>query len=143
MSFTYKYPRAAQTVDAIIIADSENQIMILLIRRKLDPFKGKWALPGGFANIDETLENACKRELKEETGLSGIELNQFYTFDSINRDPRERVISTVFYGRLAATVPVIGADDAQEAKWFPILSLPEMAFDHREIIKKFIDENPG
>ena len=114
--------------------------MILLILRKADPYKGKWALPGGFAEIDETLENACKRELEEETGLINIDLKQFYTFDAIDRDPRERVISTVFHGRILNAVPVIGSDDALEAKWFPINSLPEMAFDHNDIIKKFIRE---
>jgi 8-oxo-dGTP diphosphatase len=140
MGYTYKYPRSALTVDAIVVAESESQTMILLIRRKADPFKDKWALPGGFAEILETLENACKRELNEETGLANIELRQFYTFDALDRDPRERVISTVFYGRLSETVPVIGDDDALEAKWFPIISLPEMAFDHAIIIEKFIHE---
>jgi 8-oxo-dGTP diphosphatase len=137
MAFTYKYPRPALTVDAIIVAGRNDQSMILLILRKSDPYKGKWALPGGFANVDETLENACKRELKEETGLTDVELTQFYTFDAIDRDPRERVISTVFYGRLNEPAPVVGGDDALEARWFPISSLPEMAFDHQIIIRKF------
>jgi 8-oxo-dGTP diphosphatase len=140
MGFTYKYPRPALTVDAIIIARRDSQTMILLILRKADPYKDKWALPGGFIEIDETLENACKRELLEETGLTNIELSQFYTFDSIDRDPRERIISTVFYGVVLETVPVIGGDDAREAKWFPVNSLPQMAFDHDKIIKKFIRE---
>lgn len=140
MEFTYKYPRPALTVDAIIVAGRNDHRMILLILRKSDPYKGKWALPGGFVDADETLESACKRELKEETGLVIFELTQFYTFDAIDRDPRERVISTVFYGYLPETVPVVGADDAVEAQWFPITSLPEMAFDHGEIIRKFIRE---
>lgn len=143
MGFTYKYARPALTVDGIIVAGSDSASMILLIRRKADPFKDKWALPGGFVDVNETLENACKRELEEETGLTNIELIQFYTFDAIDRDPRERVISTVFYGQLKEPLAVIGGDDASEAKWFPINSLPEMAFDHKAIIKKFISEIRG
>jgi 8-oxo-dGTP diphosphatase len=138
--YTYKYPRPAITVDAIITAEKNGQTMVLLILRKADPFKDKWALPGGFAGIDETLSDACKRELKEETGISKIDLKQFYTFDAPGRDPRERVISVVFHGRMAETVPVKGGDDASEAKWFSFTSLPDMAFDHKEIIVKFIHE---
>jgi 8-oxo-dGTP diphosphatase len=138
MVYTYKYPRPAVTVDAIVIAEKNGQSLVLLILRKADPFKGKWALPGGFAGIDETLSDACKRELKEETGLWNIELKQFYTFDAPDRDPRERVISVTFHGKLKEIVAVKGGDDALEAKWFPVASLPEMAFDHKEIIEKFI-----
>ena len=140
MGYTYKYPRPALTVDAIIAAKGNRQTKILLILRKADPYKGKWALPGGFVDIDETLENACKRELMEETGLTNVELSQFYTFDAPDRDPRDRVISTVFYGFLNEPMPVKGGDDALEAKWFPIKLLPEMAFDHAVIIGKFIHE---
>ena len=138
MLYTYKYPRPAITVDAIITAESNNQAMVLLILRKADPFRGKWALPGGFAGVDELLENACKREVEEETGLKDIEVKQFCTFDALDRDPRERVISVVFHGSVKEAVPVKGGDDAQEARWFPITSLPELAFDHREIIEKFM-----
>ena len=140
MGFTYNYPRPAVTVDAIIVSESNGNSMILLILRKANPFKGKWALPGGFAEINETLEEACKRELCEETGLTNIELHQYYTFDAVDRDPRERIISIVFHGRLTETFPVAGSDDAQEAQWFPINLLPEMAFDHSQIIGKFIRE---
>lgn len=138
MGFSYKYSRPALTVDALIVAQRISQTMILLILRKADPYKGKWALPGGFVEITETLEEACKRELWEETGLRGIELQQFYTFDALDRDPRERIISTVFYGKADETFLVVGGDDAKKAQWFPILSLPKMAFDHSEIISKFI-----
>ena len=140
MGFTYKYPRPALTIDAIITAGRNDQAVILLILRKADPYMGRWALPGGFADPNETLENACKRELFEETGLANIELSQFYTFDAIGRDPRERVITTVYYGLLHEPVPVLGSDDALEAKWFPIKNLPELAFDHKEIIDKFMHE---
>jgi 8-oxo-dGTP diphosphatase len=140
LKYCYKYPRAAVTVDAIVVAQNYSQDMVLLIQRKFGPFEGLWALPGGFIELDETLGEACKRELFEETGIKDVELNQFYTFDAINRDPRHRTISTVFYGRINEPIDVCGGDDAKKADWFPIISLPEMAFDHNEIIHKFIKE---
>jgi 8-oxo-dGTP diphosphatase len=138
--YCYKYPRLAMTVDAIIVAENFSQDMILLIQRKFGPFEGVWALPGGFIGMEETLVQACHRELFEETGIKGVKLNQFYTFDAVDRDPRDRTISTVFYGRIQETLDVTGGDDANKADWFPIISLPEMAFDHAGIIGKFIRE---
>ena len=140
LKYCYKYPRLAITVDAIIVAENYSQDMVLLIQRKFGPFEGVWALPGGFVEMDETLVHACHRELYEETGIKGVELHQFYTFDAVDRDPRTRTISTVFYGRVKETLDVAGRDDAKKADWFPIISLPEMAFDHAAIIGKFIRE---
>ncbi|GET25700.1 NUDIX hydrolase [Prolixibacter sp. NT017] len=140
MSYTYQYPRPAITVDAIVTAERNGEQWVLLIRRKAYPFEGKWALPGGFVNMDETLAESCQRELEEETALTGVALKQFYTFDAVDRDPRARTISVVFTGQIPEPVPVKGGDDALEAEWFPIISLPEMAFDHREIIQKFVME---
>ena len=140
LKYCYKYPRLAMTVDAIIVAENFSQDMILLIQRKLGPFEGVWALPGGFVEMEETLIHACHRELYEETGIRGVELHQFFTFDAVDRDPRDRTISTVFYGRIQETTDVKGGDDANKADWFPIISLPEMAFDHALIIRKFIHE---
>jgi 8-oxo-dGTP diphosphatase len=138
--YCYKYPRLAMTVDTIVVAENFSQTMILLIQRKHGPFEGVWALPGGFVEMDETLKEACQRELFEETGIKDVELDQFYTFDAVDRDPRHRTITTVFYGRMQDTVDVIGGDDANKADWFPIISLPPMAFDHAEIIHKFVKE---
>ena len=90
--------------------------------------------------MEETLKFACQRELFEETGIKDVELNQFFTFDAVDRDPRHRTISTVFYGRVQETLDVKGGDDAAKADWFPIISLPPMAFDHAEIVHKFIKE---
>lgn len=140
LKYCYKYPRVAMTIDAIIVAQNFSQDMVLLIQRKFGPFEGVWALPGGFVGMEETLVQACHRELFEETGIKGVKLNQFYTFDAVDRDPRDRTISTVFYGRIEETLAVAGGDDAAKADWFPIISLPEMAFDHAQIIGKFIRE---
>ena len=131
---TYKYPRPSVTVDAILIS---NQNSILLIQRSGDPFKGKWALPGGFIELDESLETACHRELEEETGLKVKELTQFKAYGAVDRDPRGRTISVVFYSfQEEETVPVAG-DDAANAQWFSLDQLPELAFDHQQIIDEF------
>jgi 8-oxo-dGTP diphosphatase len=140
LNYCYKYPRLAITVDAIIVAENFSETMVLLIQRKHGPFEGVWALPGGFVEMEETLKFACQRELYEETGIKDIDLIQFYTFDAVNRDPRQRTITTVFSARIPQTVEVKGGDDAAKADWFPIISLPEMAFDHAQIIHKFITE---
>lgn len=135
--YSYKYPRPALTVDALVYVKEKSTFSVLLIQRGIEPFKGKWALPGGFVNMDELLETACKRELEEETGLLVEQMTQFKTFDAVDRDPRHRTISVVFSAELPEKTEVKGNDDAAHAKWFPISNLPEMAFDHREILAKF------
>ncbi len=140
MTYTYEYPRPALTVDAIIVSERNSEIVVLLIMRKFPPFEGKWALPGGFVDIDETLVDACQRELFEETGLKDVELKQYYTFDAVDRDPRHRTISVVYSGWTPEPVHLSGGDDALKTEWFPIISLPEMAFDHAEIISKYLKE---
>ena len=135
--YTYQYPRAALTVDAIVLAKKEWQLFVLLIERGKEPFLHKWALPGGFINMDETLEQACIRELHEETGLSLEKMQQFRAYDAINRDPRHRTISVVFWVELGRTESVQGSDDASKAEWFPISDLPKLAFDHDKILMDF------
>ena len=135
--YNYRYPRPAVTVDALVFFRNNHTVYVLLIQRGNEPFKGKWALPGGFVNLDELLETACKRELKEETGLFLEHLVQFKTFDAIDRDPRHRTLSVVFSAGLEEKKPVRGGDDANRADWFSIHRLPDMAFDHRAIIEEF------
>ena len=135
--YTYKYPRTALTTDAIVFVKEKAKILVLLIERGREPFKGKWALPGGFINMDELLEDACKRELLEETGLSVDKMRQFKTYDAIERDPRHRTISVIYYAELEEPKSVKGGDDAAQARWFPVSELPEMAFDHLQIIREF------
>ncbi|NVO10615.1 MAG: NUDIX hydrolase [Bacteroidales bacterium] len=138
MDFAYKYPRMLVTVDALVfLIDSSQQFpKILLIQRKNQPFKDSFALPGGFVEMDELLCNAAKRELFEETGLQGVELNQLATFDNINRDPRDRNICIAYYGfTTLENSQIKGGDDAKNAVWVSLNNLPPLAFDHSEIIK--------
>ena len=135
MPHTYEYPRAALTVDCVVFGFDEAELKILLIQRGLEPFKGKWALPGGFVRVDETLDNAARRELQEEAGLKNVFLEQLYTFGAIDRDPRERVVSVAYYAlvKLAAH-QTKAATDAADAQWFPISKTPKLAFDHAGIL---------
>jgi 8-oxo-dGTP diphosphatase len=134
MTYTYKYPRVALTADIMIFRKKEANTQLLLIQRKYDPFKGMWALPGGFIEMEETLIQAAIRELKEETGLNFEELSFLNVFDKLDRDPRGRTISAVFYGFLEETLNIKAGDDASQAQWFSIGDLPDLAFDHQEII---------
>ncbi len=112
----------------------------MLIERGREPFKGKWALPGGFINMDEELETACRRELEEETGIRVGELAQFKAFGSVHRDPRHRTISVVFYSFQEEEAAPLAGDDAAKAQWFPLNHLPELAFDHQLILTEFLAE---
>jgi len=136
-NYCYDYARAAITVDIILINDNR----ILLIKRGNDPFKNSWALPGGFMDMDETLEHAAIRELEEETSIKAEKLYQFKTYSTIDRDPRHRTISTVFYNKSNSNITnlqAIAMDDAIEAIWWDINNLPGLAFDHDIIISEFI-----
>lgn len=138
--YTYAYPRPALTVDALVISGYPEYPLVLLIKREKEPFAGKWALPGGFADMDETLEEACRRELQEETGLVLPAMIQFRVYDALDRDPRHRTISVAFYSFIDGIPEVLGGDDAAEARWFSIRQLPELAFDHDVIAADFLPE---
>jgi 8-oxo-dGTP diphosphatase len=136
-----EYPKPSVTVDIIVFALENDRIKILLIQRKHDPFQGKWALPGGFVEMDETLSAAAYRELKEETGLTAVTLEQFRSFGDPGRDPRGRTI-TVAYHTLLTSIPegIKGNDDAADAQWFFINELPELAFDHKMVLAEAISD---
>ena len=131
MPYSYEYPRLMLTVDAVVFRRNEPILEVLLIRRKHEPYAGMWALPGGFVDMDETVEEAIERELEEETGLEMDSLKQLYTFSAIGRDPRGRSVSVTFYGQIDMDNSFVeGGDDADEARWFSVDQLPELAFDH-------------
>ena len=140
--YIYDWPRPMVTVDAVVFGFFENKAKLLLIKRKKEPFKGKWALPGGFVGIDEELEDAVVRELAEETGLADIKLEQMHTFGTVGRDPRGRQITIVFMGiATKGQTRIKAGDDAAKARWFDIEELPkDMAFDHNEIAKFAIEK---
>lgn len=127
------------TVDMIIFDFTEENRKVLLIQRDRTPFEGGWAFPGGFVDINETLEHAASRELEEEAGLKGIELKQFHAYSAIDRDPRHRTVSVVFYGFVEKKSKRIKAgDDARNAEWFSINNIPKLAFDHNIILDDII-----
>ncbi|MGM0649964.1 MAG: NUDIX domain-containing protein [Bacteroidota bacterium] len=143
MSYTYNYPRPMVTVDALVFTGNADDRHVLLIYRKNPPFKGYWALPGGFIEMDESLEHAVVRELKEETGLEIPGFRQLQAFGKPNRDPRGRTISVVFIKQLDKFQEPKAGDDAEKAAWFSLAKLPPLAFDHDKIIKvglKFISD---
>jgi 8-oxo-dGTP diphosphatase len=136
MTVSYAHPRAALTVDCVVFGLDEQALKILLIQRNLEPFREHWALPGGFVHLDETLDEAAFRELREETGLSRVFLEQLFTFGRIDRDPRERVVSVAYYALVKLhDHQVQAATDAKDAAWFAIDDLPALAFDHQEILE--------
>ena len=154
MSFTYEYPRAAVTVDCVVFgldslgprdqvtpvkpsaAAGDGGLKVLLIQRKLTPFQHGWALPGGFVRVDETLDEAARRELEEEAGVRDVYLEQLYTFGAIDRDPRERVVTIAYYALAKLSDHRIRAEtDAMGVGWFALDDLPKLAFDHDAIIR--------
>jgi 8-oxo-dGTP diphosphatase len=135
MSYTYEYPHPAVTVDGVVFGYGEADLKVLLIQRDRAPFRRKWAIPGGFVEEDENLEDAVRRELEEETGITELYLEQLYTFGEPKRDPRERVISVAYYALVKLDDHELrAADDARKVGWFPVADLPALAFDHDEII---------
>lgn len=135
MSFTYQYPHPALTADMVVFhKNSEDKWRVLLIRRGNEPYKGCWAFPGGFMNIDETTATCARRELLEETGLIVNDIAPIGVYDKVDRDPRERVV-TVAYLAVASNVEVAAGDDAAKAQWFSVDELPPLAFDHEQIFR--------
>lgn len=137
MPYTYKHPRPAVTVDCVIFGKAPTGPNLLLIQRKNAPYQYCWALPGGFLDPGEAPEVAAARELEEETGLKGIPLTQFHTFGAPDRDPRGHVIAIAHYAIVdKKDHSPIAADDAAAVQWFTLDKLPDLAFDHAEIIKR-------
>ncbi|MCQ2233437.1 MAG: NUDIX hydrolase [Paludibacteraceae bacterium] len=133
MSYTYEYPRPAVTADVVAIT-KEAEPKVLLIQRGFAPFKGCWAFPGGFMDMDETTEQCAIRELEEETGLALSSMTQIGAYSKVDRDPRGRTITVAYLAVVDKPLDVIAQDDAAKARWFPIKELPPLAFDHADIM---------
>jgi 8-oxo-dGTP diphosphatase len=135
MAYCYEHPHPAVTTDIVIFSIRKDKLELLLVKRAREPFAGRWALPGGFVGIDEDLEACALRELEEETGVTGVYLEQLHTWGSPRRDPRERVVSVAYYALIPSDrLNVRAASDAKAVDWFVLDNLPPMAFDHAEIV---------
>lgn len=144
MPHTYDHPRPALAVDCVVFGLDEGDLKVMLVKRGVEPFQGKWALPGGFVRPDETLEQAALRELAEETGLREVYLEQLYTFGDLDRDPRGRVVSVAYYALVAMAGRAIkAATDAAQAAWFAINDVPGLAFDHERILETAVERLRG
>ena len=137
MAYTYKYPRPAVTADCIVIT-KEAEPKLLLIERGDEPFKGCWAFPGGFMDMDETTEQCAIRELEEETGLKVSKVYQIGAYSKVDRDPRGRTVTVAYLAIVNKPIAVSGQDDAAKAEWFSLLALPQLAFDHADIMQDAI-----
>ncbi|MBQ2163106.1 MAG: NUDIX hydrolase [Muribaculaceae bacterium] len=137
--YSYKYPHPSVTTDCVIFGFDGSRLKVLLVERGVEPFKGKWALPGGFLRMDESAEQGALRELQEETGLKTAYIKQFHTFTDPDRDPRERVITIAYYA-LVRLQDVVAGDDAARAEWFALDEVPSLAFDHDRILRTALQE---
>lgn len=136
-TYCYEYPHPAVTTDMVVFTIRDQQLKLLLIKRKLTPFKGKWALPGGFVALDEDIHECAERELAEETGVSGVYLEQLCTYGHPQRDPRERVITIAYYALIPSEkLEIRAATDASDVDWFGMDELPKLAFDHETIVQQ-------
>ena len=142
MPYTYEFPRPSLTVDCVVFGlDEDDSLKIMLIQRNLPPFKGQWALPGGFVHVNESLEAAARRELQEETGIADVFLEQLYTFGEVDRDPRDRVVTVAYYALVnLRDYRIEAATDASDAAWFPVTQLPSLAFDHDKILQVALNQ---
>jgi 8-oxo-dGTP diphosphatase len=132
--YQYEYPHPAVTTDIVVFTIRHDALKVLLIKRAEDPYLGSWALPGGFVEISESLDQAAERELAEETGVTGVYLEQLYSFGRPDRDPRERVITVAYYALIPSDrIQIRAATDAEAVGWFALDELPTLAFDHDQI----------
>lgn len=139
MKYTYDYPKPSLSADCVIFGFDGTDLSVLLIERGQEPFKGQWTFPGGFMNMNETTLQCAARELKEETGLKGLTLEQLGAYSTVDRDPRERVITVAYFSvvRISENEPVAG-DDAANARWFMLKDVPKLAFDHDLVLRTAI-----
>ncbi len=138
--YCYEYPRPMLTADIVVFDLRNDLVSVLLIQRRFDPYKGFWALPGGFVEMDENLKDAAMRELAEETSIEDIDLHQVMTVGTPGRDSRGRCVTVVYSGIYSGREDPSAGDDAQSVSWFPLNNLPALAFDHKEIIVRTVQK---
>lgn len=144
MSHTYEYARPALTTDCVVFGLDDEDLKVLLIQRALPPFEGRWALPGGFVRVGESVDDSARRELEEEAGLKNVFLEQLYTFGDPGRDPREHVVTVAYYALVNLVQHPPKADsDATNAAWFALDDLPDLAFDHAKILSCALERLRG
>lgn len=142
--YQYEHPRPSLTADCVIFGFDGGELKLLLIEREKEPFKNRWALPGGFVFMDETTEECAKRILLEKTGIKNVFIEQLYTFSDVNRDPRERIISVSYFALVNKhQYELIAGRDTVKAEWFELSKLPKLAFDHTKIVKTAIQRLKG
>ena len=135
LKYHYKYPHPSITTDCVIFGFDGTKLRVLLVERGIEPYKGRWAFPGGFLKMEESAEDGALRELEEETGLKDAYIKQFHAFSDPNRDPRERIVTIAYYA-LVRMQEVKGGDDAAKAEWFALDEVPSLAFDHDQILRR-------
>jgi 8-oxo-dGTP diphosphatase len=144
MTRTYEHARPALTVDCVVFGLDDEDLKVLLVQRELEPFAGRWALPGGFVHEHEAIEDAARRELEEETGVGKVFLEQLYTFGDPGRDPRGHTVSVAYYALVRlGDHRVRAATDARQAAWFGVWDLPQLAFDHDQIVEVALERLRG
>ncbi len=144
LNYCYEYPRPMVTTDCVIFGFDGSALKVLLIERGIDPFKGQWALPGGFMNMDEDAEQCARRELFEETGVRDMFIEQLYTYSDVNRDPRGRVVSIAYFALVKISdYELLAGDDANNANWFSMHEIPSLAFDHDRVLRMAIQRLKG
>jgi 8-oxo-dGTP diphosphatase len=138
------YPQPSVTVDVLVFTVKDDKLQVALIKRGVEPFKEMWAIPGGFVRMDESLEDGARREIEEETGLTGVFLEQLYTYGDPERDPRGRVITVAYYALVPGEQLALKADtDAADASWFPVSEVPKLGFDHSKILQDALERLKG
>lgn len=143
-SYTYEHPRPSVTVDCVVFGFDGKELKVLLIERGIEPYKGQWAIPGGFVQMDESLHEAAKRELESETGVKNVYMEQLYTFGEVERDPRGRVISVAYYALVRSSdYELLAGDDASNANWFTLNEMPALPFDHNKILVSAMERLRG
>ncbi len=143
-AYSYEYPRPAVTTDCVIFGFDEGELKVLLIERGIEPFKGRWAFPGGFLNMEENCDTGARRELYEETGMKDVFIEQLYTFSDVDRDPRGRVLTVAYFALVKLSEYKIAAgDDASNVNWFPVSAVPPLAFDHDTMLQMALNRLRG